>query len=483
MYTFSSKLKTFSFILMALGLLGIGYGFLTAPKDIQEVEKILAADSHGGHVEVKHEVSSESVAAHAVVADHKEVDLAVEGTEATTALEGHNEVAAATETHVAVVDNHNEVNEAAEHEEHLTHVLHQMQNKPWAALYVACIFFLLISMGVLAFYAIQQVASAGWSPVLFRVMQGITAYLPWGSVIFFVFLILCGLHFNHLFIWLDPEVVAHDKLIATKTGYLNFPFWIARAAIFLIGWNLYRYYSAKNCLAQDESNDDSFYKKNFNISAGFLVFFIVTESIMSWDWIMSIDPHWFSTLFGWYVFASFFVSGITMIAMVTLYLKSKGYLEHVNTSHIHDLAKFMFGFSVFWTYLWFSQFMLIWYANIPEEITYFITRIELYNLPFFGAVVMNFVFPILILVNTDFKRITWILVMAGVVILAGHYIDFFNMIMPGTVGDSWFIGISEIASVLFFMGLFIYVVFTALAKSPLLPKRNPYIEESKHFHY
>jgi hypothetical protein len=169
--------------------------------------------------------------------------------------------------------------------------------------------------------------------------------------------------------------------------------------------------------------------------------------------------------------------------MVTLYLKSKGYLEHVNTSHIHDLAKFMFGISVFWTYLWFSQFMLIWYANIPEEVTYFVTRIEMYNLPFFGAVVMNFVFPILILINTDFKRISWILVMAGTVILLGHYVDFFNMIMPGTVGDRWFIGISEIASIAFFLGLFIFVVFTALTKAPLVPKRNPYIEESKHFHY
>jgi len=485
MYTFSSKLKTFSFILMAVGLLGIGYGFYTAPKDIQEVEKILAAESHGGHGEAEHEVATESEEAHAVVEDHKEVEAAVDASEPSTMVDNHSEVASTIEHEEAhaVVEKHSEVGAAAEHEEHLTHVLHELQNKPWAALYVACIFFLLISMGVLAFYAIQQVASAGWSPVLFRVMQGITAYLPWGSVIFFVILILCGLHFNHLFIWLDPEVVAHDKLIATKSGYLNFPFWIARAAIFLIGWNLYRYYSAKNCLAQDESNDDSFYKKNFNISAGFLVFFIVTESIMSWDWIMSVDPHWFSTLFGWYVFASFFVSGITMIALVSLYLKSRGFLEYVNTSHIHDLAKFMFGFSIFWTYLWFSQFMLIWYANIPEEITYFITRIELYNLPFFGAVVMNFVFPILILVNTDFKRITWVLVMAGVVILAGHYIDFFNMIMPGTVGDKWFIGVSEIASVLFFLGLFIFVVFTALTKSPLLPKRNPFIEESKHFHY
>lgn len=440
MYTFSSKLKTFSFILMLVGALGIGYGFYNAPKDIQDVEKILASSEHEGH--------------HVANATAHEEGQAVENKA-----------------------------KVAEHEAHLKHVLGQLQNKPWAALYVACIFFLLVSMGVLAFYAIQQVAQAGWSPVLFRVMQGITSYLPVGSVIFFGFLILCGLHFNHLFIWLDPEVVAEDKLIQAKSGYLNFPFWIIRAAIFLVGWNLYRYFSRKNCLAQDEANDDSFYKKNFKMSAAFLVFFIVTESIMSWDWIMSIDPHWFSTLFGWYVFASFFVSGITTIAMVTLYLKSKGYLENVNTSHIHDLAKFMFGISVFWTYLWFSQFMLIWYANIPEEITYFVTRIELYRLPFFGAVVMNFVFPLLILINTDFKRITWILVMAGTVILLGHYVDFFNMIMPGTVGDQWFIGAPEIGALFFFFGLFIFVVFSALAKVPLLPKRNPFIEESKHFHY
>lgn len=470
MYTFSSKLKTFSFILMILGILGIGYGFLNAPKDIQEVEQILAAESHGNHGAVEAHGEAE---AHEAVATHSE----------DKSHDSHSTAAVSNETKASAAGDHHEIKTSNEHEEHLTHVLHQLQNKPWAALYVACIFFMLISLGVLAFYGIQQVAQAGWSPVLFRVMQGITAYLPVGSVFFFILLLLCGFHFNHLFVWLDPEVVANDKLIAAKSGYLNFPFWIARAAFFLIGWNYYRYKSVQNDLAQDESNDNSFYKKNFKLTAGFLVFFIVTESIMSWDWIMSIDPHWFSTLFGWYVFASFFVSAITMIAMVTLYLKSRGFLEFVNTSHIHDLAKFMFGFSVFWTYLWFSQFMLIWYANIPEEITYFITRIEVYNLPFFGAVVMNFVFPLLILINTDFKRITWVLAMAGIIILAGHYIDFFNMIMPGTVGDKWFIGVPEIASVLFFLGLFIYVVFTALTKNPLLPKRNPYIEESKHFHY
>jgi hypothetical protein len=347
---------------------------------------------------------------------------------------------------------------------------------------------MLISMGALAFYAIQQVAQAGWSPVLFRVMQGVTSYLVPGSLIFFLLLVLSGLHFNHLFTWMNEGVTVvgnknYDHMIAGKSGYLNVPFWLIRAAIFLGGWNLYRYLSRRNCLAQDEATDNSFYKKNFKMSAAFLVFFIVSESIMSWDWIMSLDPHWFSTLFGWYVFASFFVSGITTIQLVTIYLKSKGYLENVNSSHIHDLSKFMFGISVFWTYLWFSQFMLIWYANIPEEVTYFKMRIEHFNLPFFGAFVLNFIIPILLLINTDFKRIYWIIVMADIIILFGHYVDFFNMIMPATVGDQWFIGVPEIGALMFFIGLFIFVVFTTLTKAPLVPKRNPFIEESKHFHY
>jgi hypothetical protein len=431
MYTFSSKLKIFSIVLMVAGLLGIAYSFMSAPKTTEEVEQILeAAHAHDHH------------------------------------------------GHAAHAHEHHDHDEA-----HLEHVLHQLQNKPWAALYVAALFFMLISLGVLAFYAIQNAAQAGWSPILFRVMQGLSAYLLPGSIIFFVLLVLSGMHFNHLFVWMDESVVAGDKLLEGKAGYLSVPFFLIRAAIFLAGWNFYRYISRKFCLAQDASNDNSNYKKNFKWSAGFLVFFIVTESIMSWDWIMSVDPHWFSTLFGWYVFASFFVSGITVIALTTLYLKSKGYLEHVNTSHIHDLAKFMFGISIFWTYLWFSQFMLIWYSNIPEEVTYYVTRIEQYNLPFFGMLVMNFVFPLLILINTDFKRITWIIVMAGIVILFGHYIDFFNMIMPATVGDQWFIGAGELGSLAFFLGLFIFVSFNALTKAPLVPERNPFIEESKHFHY
>ncbi|OIQ21759.1 MAG: quinol:cytochrome C oxidoreductase [Flavobacterium sp. MedPE-SWcel] len=470
MYTFSSKLKTFSLVLIVLGMLGVGYSFFTAPKTVEDVEKILAAESaHGGH--------------HGD-ADHHDAAAMSEDAHGHDAHghEGHDAHAAASDSHGAKDHNAEEIHHD-EHHEHLEHVLHQLQNKPWAALYVAALFFGLLSLGALAFYAIQNAAQAGWSPVLFRVMEGISGYLLPGMVIILLILVAGVMGWHHLFIWMDETVVADDHLIQAKSGYLNGPFFLIRAVIFMAGWVLYRQYSRKNSLAQDDATDNTYYKKNFKASAGFLVFFIVSESIMSWDWIMSVDPHWFSTLFGWYVFASFFVCGITTIALVTVYLKGKGYLEYVNTSHIHDLAKFMFGISIFWTYLWFSQFMLMWYANIPEEIVYYVTRIEQYNLPFFGMVAMNFLFPVLILINTDFKRLSWIIVMAGIVILSGHYIDFFNMIMPATVGDQWYIGVGEISSVLLFLGLFIFVVFTTLTKAPLLAKRNPLIEESKHFHY
>jgi len=447
MYTFSNRLKIASFVLMAVGLLGIGIGFISAPSTVEEAKAIVASHSDG----------------------HGDAHGAVETSHHAEEAHGHGNTHGATEGH-----------HDAKHDEH---VLHQLQNKPWSALYVAAFFFFMIALGVLAFYAIQRAAQAGWSPLLFRVMEGITAYIVPGGIIVFVILALSAMHVNHLFVWMDADVVAHDALLQGKKGYLNPTFFLIRAAIFLAGWIFYREYSRKLSLAQDESDDNSNFKKNFRAAAGFLVFYLVTESMMSWDWIMSVDPHWFSTLFGWYVFASMFVSGITVIAMVTIYLKSKGHLEDVNDSHLHDLAKFMFGISIFWTYLWFAQFMLIWYADIPEEVTYYVTRINDYKLPFFGMIVMNFLFPVLLLMNSDYKRMNWFIIMAGVVILSGHYLDIFNMIMPATVGDKWFIGLSEISSVLFFAGLFIFWVFRAIASQPLQPTRNPFIEESKHFHY
>jgi hypothetical protein len=446
MYTFSSKLKIVAFALMIIGALGVAYGFLSTPSSVEEV-KVTLQESHNAHGEV------------------------------TTT---HEDDAQATSS-----DSHSNTDSDDSHAEHIFHLLN---NKPWSALYVALFFFFMISLATLAFYAIQHASQAGWSVVLFRVMEGITAYLPIGAILLFVFFVLSSVQMNHLFTWMNPDVidptsVDFDELINNKSGYLNVPFFLFRAAIYMAGWIWYRQHSRKLTLAQDNATDLSNYTKLFKRSAAFLVFFLVTESMMSWDWIMSLDPHWFSTLFGWYVFSSMIVSSITTIALVTIYLKGKGYLDFVNNSHLHDLAKYMFGFSVFWAYLWFSQFMLIWYADIPEEVTYFISRFNDYKVPFLGMVVLNFVFPLLVLMNSDYKRVPWFIITTGIIILIGHYLDIYVMIMPATVGDQWFIGISEIGSVLLILGVFIYVVFTALTKAPLLAKGSPFLKESEKFHY
>ena len=466
MYTFSKRLKIVSILLFVVGAIGWGTSYVASHGlTLEDVKTLLAEENSHHGAKASHSEETTETAHHDVQTD-AEAHSAM--THSTLDSDAHDE------------DSH--ADDAHHDDSHAEHVLHQMHNRPYAALYIAAFFFFMISLGVLAFYAIQYAAQAGWSPVLFRVMEAITYYvLPGG-------LIVLGIAFwadDHIFIWMDPEVVAHDALIQAKSGWLDKSWFTIRGLIFITGWSLYRYFSRKFSLAQDlaDVNDNSNFKKNFRISAGFLVFYIYTESMMSWDWIMSVDPHWFSTLFGWYVFASMFVSGITVIALITIYLKSKGLMEFVNDSHLHDLAKFMFAISVFWTYLWFSQFMLIWYANIPEEVTYFVTRIEDYNLPFFGMIILNFIFPFLVLMNSDYKRVPWFIVMAGVVILFGHYIDVFNMIMPATVGDRWFIGVPEISAILLFLGLFMFIVFYALSKAPLLAKGNPFIKESEHFHY
>jgi len=434
MYTMSSKLKLFSLTLIIVGAIGLIYGFIDAPSSVEDVKEML----------------------HAEDAAHLGESVAMESSGDGDEVHG---------------------------DEHAEHLFHQLQNKPWAAIYVPALFIFLISLGVFVFYALQNAAQAGWSPVLFRVMEGIVSYLVPGGIIVYILLVLSTLHLNHLFIWMDPEIVADDAIIRNKVAYLNIPFFLIRAALYMTGWIIFSKLIIKTSRKLDEGFSLTLHKRNFKLSAMFLVFFIITESMMSWDWIMSIDTHWFSTLFGWFVLASILVSAVTTIALVTIYLKGIGYLEHVNNSHIHDLAKFMMGFSIFWAYLWFSQFLLIWYSNIPEEVTYYAQRLEDYPVLFFGTLILNWLLPMLILINSDFKRVNWIVVFAGVIILIGNYFNFFVLIMPGTVGESWFIGITEICSVLLISGIFIFTVFSALAKAPLTVKHGAFLEESKHFHY
>ncbi len=492
-YTFSSRLKTSSIVLMVLGVLCLAYGFFDTPSTVEEARQRLEkaeghGDGHGG--------------GHGVLDSHDRRDLAMldagemallpqesHSDPSHTTGEDHGEEGAhgehASDAHQSAAAAHGDGHHGGGHHDPDTIMLHQMQNRPWSALYVAAFFFFMTALGVLAFYAVNRAAQAGWSPLLFRVMEAITSYMVPGGIVLFIIFVLSVAHMNHLFVWMDAETVEADHLLTKKKGYLNPVGFLLRSAIYLGLWILYQRVSRRLSLAQDqaEPGDVKNYSRNFKWSAGFLVIYLISESMMSWDWIMSLDPHWFSTLFGWYIFASMFVSGITTIALITIYLKSKGYLDVVNDSHIHDLAKFMFGISIFWTYLWFSQFMLIWYANIPEEVTYYQMRFDDYQLPFFTMVVLNFVFPLLVLMRSHYKRINWFVVTTGIVILIGHYMDVFNMVMPGTVGPYYGFGIPEIGGILFVGGLFIYTVFSALAKYPLVPANSPFIEESKQFEY
>ena len=195
---------------------------------------------------------------------------------------------------------------------------------------------------------------------------------------------------------------------------------------------------------------------------------------------MSIDVHWFSTLFGWYVFAGMWCSAMIVLVCLTLYLKKLGYLSKVNENHIHDLGKWTFATSFLWSYLWFSQFMLIWYANIPEEVGYHMTRIEDFKLMYFGMFAINFAFPMLLLMSRDAKRHAGILTAVGLIVLCGHWLDVYIMVMGGTMGKRSFVGPLEIGMAVLFLGFFIRMILVNLTKAPLTPVNHPFLDESIH---
>lgn len=531
MYQFSGKLKIFAFALMILGVLGTAISFMSAPKSLEEAKEIIAkqeAAHHGGHGEnhaeeghdggntshnTEEHLETKKSSHEAGEANHEDGSHK-DDSHSDALKENHSDTSNVASTHKkdsedhstnAHVEDHNsaKADKSSTHgsdhavssahsdnhhdDHHAEHLYHQMKNRPVSAFYVSLLFFLGITLLVLAFYAGQRIAHAGWSVVLFRVMEAITANLHYVSIVMLVFIILTAMHSFHLFPWMaegvfDPTSPNYDPIVDGKKWWMNLPGWTIRSVFYLVIWNGYRFLIRRNSIKQD-NGDLKLHKRNYNMSVAFVLLFMITESMASWDWIMGIDPHWFSTLFGWYVLATFLVSALTVICLVTIYLRSKGHLPLVNDSHIHDLAKFMFGFSVFWTYLWFAQFMLIWYADMPEETTYFVQRFNEYKVPFLGMVVLNFIFPVLILINSDFKSIPWVIAIAGVFILVGHYVDLFVMIMPGTVGGQWGFGIGEISGFLFFLGLFIFATFNAFAKAPPVPKGNPFLHESETHHY
>lgn len=362
----------------------------------------------------------------------------------------------------------------------------------WSNLLVNGFFFFAVGLGALFFLVLQYATEAAWATLVKRVFEAIMAYLPIGAaVLAFVFL-ASTFGWNHIYHWMDASILSpvledgspnenFDAVIAGKTAFLNKPFWWIRTLVYLGTFLYFANFYRKQSLKEDIEGGSAIHTKNFMRSGLFLALFAVFSSTLAWDWLMSIDTHWFSTLYGWYVFSGMWVTAMIMAVVLTLYLKSKGYLENVNKSHIHDLGKWVFAISFLWSYLWFSQFMLIWYSDIPEEVTYFVERIEHFRVPFFTMFFINFAVPMLILMSRDAKRNSKFLITVGMIIFAGHWMDVYLLIMPGTI-HHWHFGFMDLGMALGFLGLFLFVVFRAMTKAPIQVKNHPFVSESIQHH-
>lgn len=441
MYSFSPKLKLYSIILIVVGLLLFGIGYiLNHGLDSTKIESMMTAVHNSGH--------------------HTPTNSAE--------LVGPQDQAA-----------------------HLEHATHQIHNTPFSALLVASMLFFGISACALFFLSIQHAAHAGWSIIVTRVMEAVASYLPVGGAIMLALTFLNVGGIAHLYHWMDPELTNPDSphfdvILYEKSKFLNIPFYVVRILIYVLGASFFVWKIKSLSKKLDETGAKSDHQKLYNWSVGYIAFFGFASAAWAWDFLMSIDPHWYSTLYIWYSMVSTLSSAVAVIILIAVYLKKKGALPQFNDNHLHDLAKFLFATSLLWTYLWFDQFMLYWYANIPEEVRYFFDRFAYYKYTFLPMLIINFLLPLLVLVSSSIKRNYKVVTTMAVLVILGHWLDFFNMVMPGTVGPFWdnaYTFLLVVGAFLFTVGLFVFVVMTALSKLKLIPTGNPLVHESKIFEY
>ena len=340
----------------------------------------------------------------------------------------------------------------------------------------------LISLGLAGglFVALQYVSNAGWSVSFRRVPEAMTSVFPVTGLLMVV--LFFGIPV--LYEWSHKAVMANDPILHSKSGWLNEPFFIARSVFYLIVWMLMIVAMVKRSRRQDETGDCALTRTNRKISAGFLVVFALTFTLASMDWIMSLEPHWFSTIFGIYNFSGLFLNGLATMTLVIILLKRMGPFQKViNDSHLHDLAKLIFAFSTFWMYIWFSQYVLIWYANIPEEVTYYVRRDEGgWGVLTIVNILFNWVIPFIALLPIWTKRHEGVLLRVCVLLMIGHWIDLFWMIMPPFMVKDPVVGFWELGPILAVIATFFLIVFKSLAKRNLLPVRDPMLGESLNLH-
>jgi len=365
----------------------------------------------------------------------------------------------------------------------------------WANLLINGFFYFAVALGALFFYAVQYAAEVAWSAQLKRIFEAMFSYVKVGLVVIIIVLLAGQFQLHHLYHWMDPDVhdpnnPAYDSIIANKKPFLSPWFFWLRVVIYTLVFVLFARSFRRWSVKEDEVGGTELHYKQYRRSAVFLVCFAVFSSTLSWDWLMSIDTHWYSTLYGWYIFSGMWVTCMIFAVMLVVWLKGKGYLATVNDSHLHDLGKWMFAISMLWSYLWFCQYMLIWYSNIPEEVTYFEQRYEHYMFGMWGVFFVNFAVPFYVMISRDAKRNTKYLMRVGAILFLSHFFDLYIAVIPGTIHGHLMWGLGEghhiaftwwfeIGMFLGFLGLFIYVVLTALSKARLIPVNHPMLNESE----
>ena len=354
----------------------------------------------------------------------------------------------------------------------------------WIVLLHNSVFFLLICVASVFIQAAASLAQGGWIVAYKRVPEAIGANVWVFGLIAMIVLFAIAFVFNidghnPIYHWVHPK---GDAILEGKSSFLNPTMFAGFTIVTIALWSFFGRKFRSLSLRQESApkNSTAIYWKTVIWSAMFLLTYALTQmSTTPWVWIMSIDAHWYSTMFSWYTFASAFVSGMSLILLWVVYLKNQGNLEFVTKEHMHDLGKFMFAFSIFWTYVWFCQYMLIWYGNIPEETTYFKIRQQgPYAIIWYSVFIINFIMPILILMSRPSKRNYFTVSFMAMVIIFGHWLDFYIMTMPGPLGVHWHLNWYELGIFAGFVGILIYVVATTLSKTSLVPNNHPLLKEA-----
>ncbi len=350
--------------------------------------------------------------------------------------------------------------------------------RTWANILLNNYFFITLAIGGLLFYSIQFITNSGWSAIIQRVPQSLGAFLPVGAIL--MLLLYFGL--PSVYEWAQPGITETDKLIAHKAPFLNVPFFMIRILIYFALFIGIGYLLRKYALLQDKSDDLKYFNKSRYFSQVFIFVAAIFFSFASKDWIMTIDSHWYSTLFGFRNMVLSMYYGVAAIVLITLYLRSQGYFREVNDAHFHDLARYLFRFSIVWGYLWFMQFIIIWYANIPELTVYYEPRfLGSWQPLFYGEMFINFVIPFLVMMSDDLGKKPKVLLYISLLLMVGLWMNIYMQIMPG-IFDTMKFGFVEAGLWIGYAGLFLGVVFLALGKASLVPKHHPFMEESLHHH-